>query len=156
MYTNRQEKHTKMPVEKTVLARKVTILQSIRNEKTVCLIAPKRGNTNASNYKNEKRIWNYFLNAMQCLIQLEEMQWSGIEWKQHITQWLWKSLSKMHVGWSLWKYWPPDLEQKQVIFIMSIPWILSIPNPELPNGVFRSDYNLHCAWLWIVLQKLEV
>lgn len=43
-----------MPVEKTVLARRVTILQSIRTEKAVCLIAPKRGNTNASNYKNEK------------------------------------------------------------------------------------------------------
>lgn len=60
-------------------------------------------------------------------IKRDVMIWNGV--KTTIIQWFWKGFSKMHVGLSLWKYWPPDLEQKQVIFIMFILWIFPIPNP---------------------------
>lgn len=89
-------------------------------------------------------------NVMFDSIKIDVMIWNGV--KTTIIQWFWKGFSKMHVGLSLWKYWPPDLEQKQVIFIMFILWIFPIPNPGLPNCVFCFDYNLCSAWLWIILQ----
>lgn len=62
----------------------------------------------------------------------------------------------MRVGLSLWKYWPSDLEQKQVIFIMFILWIFPISSPGLPNWVFHPDYNLHSVGLWFILKAITV
>lgn len=54
----------------------------------------------------------------------------------------------MWLGFGLGKYWPCDLEHKQVIFIMFILWIFPISNPCSPNWVSFSNCKVCSAWLW--------